>query len=401
MAEIPREDWWKHQNLRKAEILLTKYMGWELKESGEAYFHRGVYINTKDYTLEYAETNEDPFPGAQAPSAKVKAAFQNICNARGKRGNSSQKSFSIEELKEFKEELDKVNVNLFTAMDNLDRNADGSISFEEFKKAFKRYSWVKEMVDSIVFADPDPTSSSSSTSTVDRHAKPLTEAEETRVKNVFQRQDEDSKIKKIESYEILVKHFQRLNLEGKESGWLNDEIINVCMEMLQQRELKGTTSPRVYFVNSLFNTAPNPKIYGRKWFKNNNLSELQWLIFPANQTNFHWWSYYVDLNSKTIYDIDSMRKETVNEDYLKKIQKYLKFHRFAEEKEGDFKVEKLEVPSQNNGSDCGVFTVMFAVYFTDPKKFGDLNVLQKVQPNLCNSLFRKRIGLYILNGRID
>ena len=401
MAEIPREDWWKHQNLRKAEILLTKYMGWELKESGEAYFHRGVYINTKDYTLEYAETNEDPFPGAQAPSAKVKAAFQNICNARGKRGNSSQKSFSIEELKEFKEELDKVNVNLFTAMDNLDRNADGSISFEEFKKAFKRYSWVKEMVDSIVFADPDPTSSSSSTSTVDRHAKPLTEAEETRVKNVFQRQDEDSKIKKIESYEILVKHFQRLNLEGKESGWLNDEIINVCMEMLQQRELKGTTSPRVYFVNSLFNTAPNPKIYGRKWFKNNNLSELQWLIFPANQTNFHWWSYYVDLNSKTIYDIDSMRKETVNEDYLKKIQKYLKFHRFAEKEEGDFKVEKLEVPSQNNGSDCGVFTVMFAVYFTDPKKFGDLNVLQKVQPNLCNSLFRKRIGLYILNGRID
>ena len=401
MAEIPREDWWKHQNLRKAEILLTKYMGWELKESGEAYFHRGVYINTKDYTLEYAETNEDPFPGAQAPSAKVKAAFQNICNARGKRGNSSQKSFSIEELKEFKEELDKVNVNLFTAMDNLDRNADGSISFEEFKKAFKRYSWVKEMVDSIVFADPDPTSSSSSTSTVDRHAKPLTEAEETRVKNVFQRQDEDSKIKKIESYEILVKHFQRLNLEGKESGWLNDEIINVCMEMLQQRELKGTTSPRVYFVNSLFNTAPNPKIYGRKWFKNNNLSELQWLIFPANQTNFHWWSYYVDLNSKTIYDIDSMRKETVNEDYLKKIQKYLKFHRFAEKEEGDFKVEKLYVPSQNNGSDCGVFTVMFAVYFTDPKKFGDLNVLQKVQPNLCNSLFRKRIGLYILNGRID
>ena len=401
MAEIPREDWWKHQNLRKAEILLTKYMGWELKESGEAYFHRGVYINTKDYTLEYAETNEDPFPGAQAPSAKVKAAFQNICNARGKRGNSSQKSFSIEELKEFKEELDKVNVNLFTAMDNLDRNADGSISFEEFKKAFKRYSWVKEMVDSIVFADPDPTSSSSSTSTVDRHAKPLTEAEETRVKNVFQRQDEDSKIKKIESYEILVKHFQRLNLEGKESGWLNDEIINVCMEMLQQRELKGTTSPRVYFVNSLFNTAPNPKIYGRKWFKNNNLSELQWLIFPANQTNFHWWSYYVDLNSKTIYDIDSMRKETVNEDYLKKIQKYLKFHRFAEKEEGDFKVEKLEVPSQNNGSDCGVFTVMFAVYFTDPEKFGDLNVLQKVQPNLCNSLFRKRIGLYILNGRID
>ena len=401
MAEIPREDWWKHQNLRKAEILLTKYMGWELKESGEAYFHRGVYINTKDYTLEYAETNEDPFPGAQAPSAKVKAAFQNICNARGKRGNSSQKSFSIEELKEFKEELDKVNVNLFTAMDNLDRNADGSISFEEFKKAFKRYSWVKEMVDSIVFADPDPTSSSSSTSTVDRHAKPLTEAEETRVKNVFQRQDEDSKIKKIESYEILVKHFQRLNLEGKESGWLNDEIINVCMEMLQQRELKGTTSPRVYFVNSLFNTAPNPEIYGRKWFQNNNLSELQWLIFPANQTNFHWWSYYVDLNSKTIYDIDSMRKETVNEDYLKKIQKYLKFHRFAEKEEGDFKVEKLEVPSQNNGSDCGVFTIMFAVYFTDPEKFGDLNVLQKVQPNLCNSLFRKRIGLYILNGRID
>ena len=401
MAEIPREDWWKHQNLRKADILLAKYMGWRLKKLGEAYFHRGVYINTKDYTLEYAETNEDPFPGAQAPSAKVKAAFQNICNARGKRGNSSQKSFSIEELKEFKEELDKVNVNLFTAMDNLDRNADGSISFEEFKKAFKRYSWVKEMVDSIVFADPDPTSSSSSTSTVDRHAKPLTEAEETRVKNVFQRQDEDSKIKKIESYEILVKHFQRLNLEGKESGWLNDEIINVCMEMLQQRELKGTTSPRVYFVNSLFNTAPNPEIYGRKWFQNNNLSELQWLIFPANQTNFHWWSYYVDLNSKTIYDIDSMRKETVNEDYLKKIQKYLKFHRFAEKEEGDFKVEKLYVPSQNNGSDCGVFTIMFAVYFTDPEKFGDLNVLQKVQPNLCNSLFRKRIGLYILNGRID
>lgn len=139
-------------------------------------------------------------------------------------------------------------------------------------------------------------------------------------------------------------------------------------------------------------------LFGRKWFRKNDKSKLQWLIFPTNKNNFHWWSYYVDIRNQKIYWIDSLRNNQVEESYLQNIQAYLKKWKFSEI---DFEVKKLEVPTQNNGKDCGVFTIMFAVYFTDPNNFAELNSLQKVEPILCNSLFRKRIGLYILNGRID
>ena len=534
------EDWWKYQNLRKAEILLAKYMKWKLEELGEAYLHHGIYINKKDYTLKYAKTDEDPFPGAQPPQpnlseknkikvdfgtlhvhagteekpveveidgeedtdrwfelfenastgflwkplkplkesdaveielhkrtfesdqtgagskniyvvkvknysllpqtvewvysrgddtdgdlltlkfkkkqdkddddddsaedmAKVKAVFENICRARGKRGNSLQKSFSALELEKFEGELDKVNVNLYVAINKMDRNVDGSVSFEEFKKAYEKYDWVKNLVDSIVFKDntvyQDSSSRSSLSSTVNRHAKPLDEAEEKQVDKEFNRTD-NAEITRIGGRPISVKDFQRL----KKDTFLNDEIVNACMHMLQVREEKsiGSDAQRVYFLFSEFfgyKEKSSLQEYQRKRFEQNKSEDLEWIVIPVHRGEnwLHWSSYYVNIKDGRIFYLDSLGNSSRKQD-IDRIKYWLK-ERGVEERD-NWNVIVLEVPQQIY-NDCGVFTIMFAVYFTDPNNFADLRALQQVQPNLCNSLFRKRIGLYLLDGKID
>lgn len=108
--------------------------------------------------------------------------------------------------------------------------------------------------------------------------------------------------------------------------WLNDEVINVCMSMLQERdkryreEKKGT--PTCHFFNSFFLN----KLY--KDAKTYNYSEVQrWtrppklkragqpstsildcdrIIIPANQGNLHWVCAVIDLKNEKFIMYDSL-----------------------------------------------------------------------------------------------
>lgn len=110
------------------------------------------------------------------------------------------------------------------------------------------------------------------------------------------------------------------------STWLNDEIINVCMSMLQERDkrhreaLKG--SPTCHFFNSFFLN----KLYKdsgkynyndvRRWtlpvrLKNagqpfTSILDCDRIIIPGNQGNMHWVCAVIDIKNHKFIMYDSL-----------------------------------------------------------------------------------------------
>lgn len=102
----------------------------------------------------------------------------------------------------------------------------------------------------------------------------------------------------------------------------------------------------------------------------------------------------MDMEQGIIYYLDSLKRNYNTENDCNRIKTWLE----ARGMNFESKVQTKETPKQSNGSDCGVFTIMYATYWTDPS--GSLD-LSKVKQNLCEGYFRKRILLDIMNGRVD
>ena len=110
------------------------------------------------------------------------------------------------------------------------------------------------------------------------------------------------------------------------SAWLNDEIINVCMSMLQERDTRlreaKKGSPTCHFFNSFFLN----KLYKdsgkynyndvRRWtlpvrLKNagqpfTSILDCDRIIVPANQGNMHWVCAIVDIKNQKFIMYDSL-----------------------------------------------------------------------------------------------
>ena len=110
------------------------------------------------------------------------------------------------------------------------------------------------------------------------------------------------------------------------SNWLNDEIINVCMGMLQERDRKHREekkgSPTCHFFNSFFLN----KLYKdsgkynyaevQRWTRPIRLKnagqpfasilECDRIIIPANQGNMHWVCAVIDIKNQKFIMYDSL-----------------------------------------------------------------------------------------------
>ncbi|MEW5296812.1 MAG: hypothetical protein WDW36_000064 [Sanguina aurantia] len=199
--------------------------------------------------------------------------------------------------------------------------------------------------------------------------------------------------------QVMVTHarsglrLRRLQLQCLKFGvWLNDEVINTHMHLLQERDalLRGPAAeaaqrprppaPRCHLFSSFFcnKLCKDAQAYRyanvRRWttphrlLRGGQLSDcildLDRVIMPVH-CGAHWTCAVIDIKAKALYYYDSLLGE--DEDLLLNLARWLEDEALDKRKQTwDVtswpRHHPKDIPVQVNGCDCGVFTIMFADY---------------------------------------
>lgn len=188
-------------------------------------------------------------------------------------------------------------------------------------------------------------------------------------------------------------------------NWLNDEIVNFSMCMLQERDDQLCTTNKnrrsshyfsSFFISKLFLSGNYEYENVKRWTKKVNLFKKDRVYCPVNINNTHWTMLVMFIQQKKIQYFDSLGGP--GDIYLKGALRYLGDEaeklRLKEFKKEDWQLVSSQqgTPQQENGFDCGVFSIMFADFLTDflPLTFQQENIV----------LFRKKICANVLRGSL-
>ncbi|KAK7694384.1 hypothetical protein QCA50_001570 [Cerrena zonata] len=159
--------------------------------------------------------------------------------------------------------------------------------------------------------------------------------------------------------------------------WLNDEIINFYGQMILSRSeggkenagkaVKGQRSPlNAHYFNTFFWTKLTQDGYQKarlaKWTKKIDIFSKDVILIPINHGNAHWTAATINFRKKRIEFYDSMG--TCRDYVYQHLRDYLNSeHQDKKKKPFDFTGWENywmdEIPQQENGYDCGVFTCQF------------------------------------------
>eukprot|EP00871_Galdieria_phlegrea_P001757 jgi/Galph1/2582/GphlegSOOS_G1256.1 len=184
--------------------------------------------------------------------------------------------------------------------------------------------------------------------------------------------------------------------------WLNDEIINFYMFLLQERNerlWKKFSHPKCYFFSSFFFSklmfrGAYDFFAVRKWTRKLNLFEFDKIIIPINVAQVHWIVAVINIKSKCFETYDSIGDSHLEK--LKLLQRWLEDT--SEDKLGyrldtsSWPLVKPVVPHQQNTDDCGVYCCQFAHYISSN---WEINFSSENIP-----YFRKRMMLEILSQHV-
>ncbi|EEA04833.1 Ulp1 protease family, C-terminal catalytic domain-containing protein [Cryptosporidium muris RN66] len=182
--------------------------------------------------------------------------------------------------------------------------------------------------------------------------------------------------------------------------WLNDEVINFYMALLQDRSnlfektfsSNNTNKPKVWIWNTFFFSKlmndgnSNGYCYKNvsRWTQRREIDLFDYdiIILPINVNKVHWTLGLVNLKDHYIQYFDSLggsdqanscyKKISIN--FCENISKYI-IDEYSDKKKEVYPHKLIflpyegRVPQQNNGSDCGVFTCMFAECLSDNRCF--------------------------------
>jgi len=202
--------------------------------------------------------------------------------------------------------------------------------------------------------------------------------------------------------------------------WLNDEVVNFWLGMVQERSNKRASSSqypkehqaKVFIMNTFFWTKLyNNGVYTyrnvRRWTKKSRLKklgletifDLDKFLIPVHIGNTHWCAGVINFKKKRFEYYDSLGGR--NEKFFKFSRRYL-FDESRDKKGVDFCLDEFEdfcpedAPQQGNGSDCGVFMLKFlewACECRDPRGPGGFS-----QEHM--RYFRRRTLLEIIQSKL-
>jgi hypothetical protein len=225
----------------------------------------------------------------------------------------------------------------------------------------------------------------------------LTEEQETKVKQIYKERD-DGKIY-VTIKNIDIKYDDLLKISPGQ--WLNDELINCYMILINEECAKNPQYPRVHCFNTFFYVMllNNGKGYNyqrvAKWTKSFDIFALDFIIAPIHVGGNHWCLAVINVKDKQFEYYDSMGGDGAS------CIMNLKFYIADEHKNkkgteidlSDWKTftPRHSIPQQNNVHDCGVFMCQFAESICSGNSIEFVN--QADMP-----YYRKRMMLEILNN---
>ncbi|OMH82927.1 Sentrin-specific protease [Zancudomyces culisetae] len=169
-------------------------------------------------------------------------------------------------------------------------------------------------------------------------------------------------------------------------NWLNDEVVNYYMQLIMARCNQAPNKyPSVFAFNTFFYPTLLRNGYEkvRRWTKKTDIFKTDFVLIPVHLGN-HWCCCVVDVKKKTIFYYDSMLGN--NNACSISIPEYLlcesKTKRSIELDLGEWSyVTPKDIPTQNNGYDCGVFACTFAELSSRRQEFtfsqSDIKFLRK------------------------
>ncbi|RKP39788.1 hypothetical protein BJ085DRAFT_43705 [Dimargaris cristalligena] len=198
----------------------------------------------------------------------------------------------------------------------------------------------------------------------------------------------------VEAYNIPISGSDLRTLT--DGQWLNDEVINFYVSMIVERSKTSDTLPQVHTFNTFFYAKLRDEGYSkvRRWSKKNDIFAKDLVVIPVHLPG-HWTCAVVNVKRKRIEYYDSMLGS--NPQVFKLIRGYLESEH-TEKKKQPLNLSDWEdycpknIPRQQNGYDCGVFTCMFAEYCCREATF---DFTQKQMPYL-----RKRMMYEIATNQL-
>lgn len=235
----------------------------------------------------------------------------------------------------------------------------------------------------------------------------LTTENESKVRELWmQKVDESRILVKLGNIEVDLKSFQRLDITKNGSeAYLNDELVNGYLYLIQQVDIIRNPSNRTFIFNSFFMTQliDQGYEYVHRWtrsFPNKDLSNMEYIVMPVNVPMIHWSLILVELKIKKIKYIDSLGWD--GQKYLEAAASFMQ--RYEQENETILDASQpwtLEdvgrnTPQQMNGHDCGVFLCI--TVFLLMKRYS-LNQIKYTQSDVNQSKSRIVIGSSLLENR--
>ncbi|XP_047059107.1 putative ubiquitin-like-specific protease 1B [Lolium rigidum] len=229
---------------------------------------------------------------------------------------------------------------------------------------------------------------------------PLTAEDEDRVRHALggRKRRETLSVHEPSNIVITREILQCLN----DKDWLNDEVINLYLELLKERELK---EPNKFVKCHFFNTFFYKKLINggydykavRRWTTKRklgyNLIDCDKIFVPIHK-EVHWCLAVINIRDKKFQYLDSLG--SMDTKALKLLARYLVDE--VKEKSGNeidvlsWKQEGVQnLPLQENGWDCGMFMLKYIDFYSRDM---DLIFGQKDMP-----YFRRRTAKEILDLR--
>ncbi|KAI3501692.1 hypothetical protein L1887_29651 [Cichorium endivia] len=234
--------------------------------------------------------------------------------------------------------------------------------------------------------------------------RPLTEDEKEMVANAFSNSSRRKVLVTHENSNITVTGEVLQCL--RPGAWLNDEVINVYLELLKERENK---EPEKFLKCHFFNTFFYKKLVSgnigydyksvRRWTTQRKLGysllECDKIFVPVHKET-HWCLAVINKKEEKFQYLDSLGG--VDKQVMRALAKYIVDE--VKDKNGEdidvssWKQEYVkDLPKQENGFDCGVFMIKYADFYS---RGVDLCFKQEHMP-----YFRLRTAKEILRLRAD
>ncbi|KAF2739001.1 cysteine proteinase [Polyplosphaeria fusca] len=192
---------------------------------------------------------------------------------------------------------------------------------------------------------------------------------------------------------------------GADHGWLNDEVVNEYLALLVKhlnteagwKKERGGPAPPVHAFRSQFydSMSENPKKV-EKWASRVQLGQKQFLdaklvLVPICQ-NSHWRLLAIKPQERTIEYLNSMKGSS--KPYFDATLRYLKQELGPLFDQSEWSFVEMRSMKQENGSDCGVFTLL-----------NGLALLRDMKPDTVQVSYgmedaRKRIAFTLIKGKI-